>query len=272
MKTKSINLSLPIVVLCFLYMTIFSCRGVSNTTNDKNTSIDGETEGCLVKGKIAVQDESYTGYMGNLARLRAMMCGKYTQYQVLLDDDGNMMKERKIWAINNGEDSIVTYVVPMGDYHKIGYWIYYAQCLTTLPNEPVYNMFYELKEIDRDTIVGTHYRVPKDFKVDIRKLIQDPNSVLGTVNLDSLVKNGFKTTYIRQSLLKFVGETNLLEDIQKGGEEGAKYKTFFFEVQPQYTHYGNILFDENEKRLGKRKTAAILLKRAMVERSYLIGK
>lgn len=242
-------------LLVIFMVSLYSCAKSGDSSFSKRSK--KKSSNILIEGEMAIKDESYTNIKGTSARLRALMCGSYVQYS---------------GAINDGEDSVLTYVIPVGDHNKVGYWIFYTQCLTSLPNNPVYSVFYKLMEVDRDTILMTHYRIPKDFTVDIGVLLKNPKIIFDEVELSSLEENGFHTTYVRQTLIKFTGETDVLENFvshDEDDDEKAKYKKFFFEIQPQYTHFGYILFDGKKNNMGRRRGSALLLKKAMVDPNYL---
>lgn len=59
----------------------------------------------------------------NIGRLQAMLSGEFVQYTRRgTKDDGYYYK---LWAINDGKDSVLSYTVPVGDPRKHGYWLYH---------------------------------------------------------------------------------------------------------------------------------------------------
>ena len=260
------NWAIWIASLCLV--GIYACGGSQalSTVNKPTTKAKRGT--ILLENQSIYKDETYAKIEGSLARLRAMMCGRFVQHKCNIQEDGTVLRGES-WTVNDGEDSVVTYVIPVGDYRKIGYWMYYAQCLTSLPNEPVYSVFYKMSKVDRDTIRVTHYRVPKGFKLEINNMLKDPDAAFGIIDVDTLVPNSYMTDYIRQSPIKYVGETNRLEAHEKEGEAHIKYKKFFFEVEPKQVHFGYILYDTTEKRLGRDNKSSMLVRTAMVHPDHL---
>ena len=95
MKIASIN-------ILILILLISSC----STTNKTN----------FVEDKSITQDATFTAIKSNVARLHAMMCGAFVQYN--MSTDSTNMPKYTPWKVNDGKDSVMLYTIPVDDPSK----------------------------------------------------------------------------------------------------------------------------------------------------------
>lgn len=196
----------------------------------------------LIVGPEITADETFSGITNNTARLRAMICGNYVQHNNVKNEN-NKDGEYKAWYVNNGKDSVVLYSIPVGNPNKVGYWIYHSQIMTSLPDQPIYQAFEKLIEVDRDTTRSIYYEVPESFKsvyeyeseddepVAFKEFVANIIQTFDKLDLSTLElsKHGEQVLYIRENPLFFKGITPLMpHDRRKGW-----FKQDFYEVTPK---------------------------------------
>ena len=162
-------LRIPIVFFLGVMMMITACSTPQTTAKSNKKQQAKKT---LITGDAITQNEMYTGIDGTLPRLRAMLCGRSVQYVI---PRGSTIEDYKYvpWLVNDGQDSVVNYNLPVGEPAKDGYWIYQHTCLTSLPNAPTYVALIKYKKIDRDSIVAYCYNPPVGFKPNIDEILKD---------------------------------------------------------------------------------------------------
>ena len=190
-----------------------ACGGGQTTSKPKKRGKMG-----FVTGRFIHQDETYSGIKQNVLRLQTMLSGYYACYKKEEAD-----RVFRPWRVNDGKDSIVQYLVPVGEPNKIGYWIYHYQTMTSLPDEPIYELFEELTEINRDTIKSVFYEAPKSFNVPLETLYKEHKNAFKSLNMDSIRAGTVskKGVYIRQNPLFFTRTTPVIALPKM--EDGSQY-------------------------------------------------
>ena len=138
--------------------------------------------------------------------------------------------------------------------------------MTSLPDEPIYESFDLLKEIDRDTILSENYAAPDDFNVPIKDLLKNPQAAFTNVNLDKLNPHPEipKMNYVKETFTKYSG-TGPFEDTAKQTQErGAFFRRRVYRVEHDKIFLTQEFFDQDKKLLGK-TTSDCLLKRGMTK-------
>ncbi|BDS09926.1 hypothetical protein [Aureispira anguillae] len=253
MRLKKHVLKAPICILSFLIF--YSCTITKNQRTKQQKS-----EKIFVYGAKAMEEEAYTEIKGSVARLQAMICGKYI-YTYISDDAQN--EDFSVWRTEDGQDSMIVCQIPIGDYRKIGYWVYHCQYLTSLPNDPVYQAFSKLVALNRDTIKAVYYEVPEGFKLDFTQKMVEIKENADKVDWNQLKISPDSTIiyYARQNLIKFKATSNM-----------AKFSTPHPEIKYLKYHQVNLpnkilidaeLYDKNQQYL-KESTPIQLIKTAAV--------
>lgn len=253
-KLKEVAVSSMTLMLCVLLVT--ACGSAKKTAQSKKI---------LMHGKSIAKNETYASIQGNVARLRAMLCGKFTQYSTIADPDG---KKHSVWLVNDGKDSVISYQLPAGDHHKVGYWTYQCQVLTSLLEEPLNVAFTQLIEINRDSIKEVYYQVPESFDYSITEILKNPKKAFEEINWDELEPlEGYNVFYyVRQSPLEYKGESILLKS--KNAHSGKEFMSVYYEVNPQKVVMGRNEYDKDKKYLDKAKEEW-LIKQAMIRPDWL---
>lgn len=251
--------------VCILFALIslttgfFSCAG-NKETNEK-TSI--KEKGVFISGPDCRMDETYSSIKGSVPRLHAMMCGKFVQYST-----GPNPEETKYstWLINEGQDSVVIYHLPVGDPNKEGYWMYNCQVMTSLPNNPLNATFSKLVEVSRDTILSVYYELPENFDISLQKMLENPEKAFESVDLISLKEMNSPTTYIRESILHYKGESEWYSDDRESNKGG--FLASYYLVRPQRMVFGTVAYSKEKQNIGQTKGER-LRKDAMINPRYL---
>ena len=201
---KKYHLFLFPLSLLVLFFCVQSCGSTSQSTSKK-------VKGVWETNDVIYQDETYSSISGNVQRLYAMLCGKFIHY-----NRSNPKRELKAWTVNGGKDSVMVYIMPVGDPNKVGHWLYYYQIMTSLPDEPIYEAFSKLEVVDRDTIRSVYYDAPTNFNVPLEELVSNPKAAFAQVKLGelSLSSYGEVVTYVRKTPLHFEGKSRLMQDHQ----------------------------------------------------------
>jgi hypothetical protein len=209
----------------FSFLLIFSC---ANAQKPEKGNKGSKNNSIFLKGAAATQDESYSHIVSNVARLKAMLTGSFVQYNTAGDTTGT---KYKVWEVNDGKDSVVIYQLPVGDFQKVGHWMYQCQVMTSLPDEPIYQAFTKLVEINRDSIQEFYYDAPSDFEISLDELLTNPEALFAKINLSQLKasKDPEFITYVRKTPLHFSGRSSLAPNPQD--KEG--FKIILYEVKPQ---------------------------------------
>lgn len=214
MKTKDLQ-----IVSLFLLLGLLCLLGCQSNQVTKHTPTKQKTG--FISNKQATEDATYQGIQSNVARLHAMLTGSFIQYSNLTPKE--TPNEYSVWKVNDGKDSVMLYSIPIGDPNKIGYWIYHYQTMTSLPDEPIYELFEELTEINRDTIKSVFYEAPKSFNVPLETLYKEHKNAFKSLNMDSIRAGTVskKGVYIRQNPLFFTRTTPVIALPKM--EDGSQY-------------------------------------------------
>lgn len=178
--------------------------------------------------------QSYQSIKSNVARVQAMLTGKFVQ-QTLVDSLNNY----QTWKVNDNQDSMLLYSIPVGDPNKIGYWIYHYQIMTSLPNEPIYEAFEKLTEIDRDSIKSTLYLSPADFNRPLDDLITQRENAFENIDFSTFNTGEDAGYYIRQNLLFFLNQTDV-----KKNEEYKVYAMDRYELYPDHMLFFTLYYKD----------------------------
>jgi hypothetical protein len=139
-------------------------------------------------------DDYYQNMNSNIERLYHLKSGLFVQYQENLADSS-----MQIWDFNDGEDSMILFVQPVGEVSKLGYWLYCRQFVSNMPESPVYEAYEHIEQISRDSFKGTYYALEEKVKwEDVQN-----QEVLTNVDFDQLEPNGELIFYYKKSNVKF---------------------------------------------------------------------
>jgi len=208
---------LKIIPILFFIYSLAACKGTSVTKPDS-------------------QSNPYQSIRSNVARVQAMLSGKFVQ-QTRVDTFNNYVT----WMVNDNQDSMVMYSIPVGDPNKNGHWLYHYQIMTSLPNEPIYEAFEKLTEVDRDSIHSRLYLPPANFNLPLSELLQKRKNAFASVKLDSLSADEDAGYYIRQNSLFFKNQT----DIGPNAEYNV-YSMDIYEVHPTHMMFYTLYYKDPE--------------------------
>ena len=133
------------------------------------------------------------------------------------------------WKVNEGKDSMILFITPVGSSNKDGYWIYYHQFLSNLPNDPVYTAYEKLEMLSRDTFKGTYYNSPATFEWE--KVIKKDKSV-SQLDFNSLEATGEEVFYVRKNATSFEGFSVIYKNITKS-ESHRKFRQDKYFYSPE---------------------------------------
>jgi hypothetical protein len=272
-RLKFLTVTFPILLISFIFL--LSCGNAKSTavklskveksektekteSSEKKISLKNKTY--LTTGTAITKDETFSHIKGNVPRLRAMLCGAFTQYQFRDTTVGY-----QTWEVNDGMDSVMLFQLPVRDYNKVGYWMYTYQVMTSLPDEPLYHAFIHLKELNRDTVIATYYETPDDFDVSLNDLLKDPETAFAKVNLETLELSKDKelVTYWRKNPLFYIG-LNILQEEKKSKNE-VGYRADLYVVKPKMVKFGTMFYDKEKNKLGSTQNLIELRKLAMMK-------
>lgn len=224
-----------------LGLLLFSACGKPNTTSIKKGKKNQKAG--FVKGAFITKDETFSGIKSNVARLQAMICGEFVQYNER-KSDGKVVY--KTWKVNDGKDSVLQYTLPVGDPQKIGYWLYHYQVITSLPDEPIFEAFEKLETVDRDTIISTFYKVPENFNPPLEELKKKHRNAFASIDVSKLKLDEAegKNIFVRQNPLFFKGTSTLVLDPQN-----KLYTRYVYEIKPS----GMMMYTEGYKTLDAKQ-------------------
>jgi hypothetical protein len=253
------NLMFTILSLS-VFIFISSCSGGKETIEKTAT----KSNAVFIKGQHISKDETYSSIKGSVHRLHTIMCGKFVQYNVALDPE---RKKYTTWLINEGQDSVVIYHLPVGTPDREGYWMYNCQVMTSLPNAPLHATFSKLVEISRDTIHAIYYELPENFDASLQEMLANPKKAFASVDLMTLkISEGSEIPYVRESPIHYRGETGWSPDSREDNEGG--FLATYFLVRPQMMVFGSAAYDKDKKFLGQTKGER-LMKDAMINPDLL---
>lgn len=241
-----------------VFLLFSSCVYAQKPKPDKGKGGKGNT--VFIYGNAAQDDASYSHIVNNVARLKAMLTGKFVQYNTAGDTTGT---KYSVWRVNDGKDSVVIYQVPVGNFQKIGHWMYQCQVMTSLPDNPIYQAFTKLVEVNRDTIQEFYYAAPSDFEMSMEQLLENPEELFTNINFNELkpMDDPETVTYVRQSPLHFIGNSSLTVVPQNK----SFFKMIVYEIKPQKVRMRFDIFDANKNRLGAQGPPDHLNKLAMMK-------
>ncbi|BDS09925.1 hypothetical protein [Aureispira anguillae] len=257
MRLKKHVFKAPIFILIFLIF--YSCT----ITKNQRTK-DQDSEGILLYGEAVQKNDSYANIKGTVPRFRAMMCGKFAQYLPDTTAEGGY----SVWLVNDGRDSVVFYQLPVGNHHKVGYWVYQSQVLTSLPDNPVSQGFIKLEGLNRDTIKAIIHKAPDGFMPTTKETLNITQDVFKEIEWAKLEKaEGTNIIYyVRKSPLEYLGTSALFH--APSILEGKGFLSIYYRVSPQKIAMGRKGYNENKEYLGSAKEE-YLLKQAMIDPNWL---
>lgn len=263
---------LPLIALVVLLTSygFMACQGTIDLGNPVVSQRKGtEVDNMLLYGKDVTAPSTYRDVKGNIPRLKAMMSGRFVQYNTLGDAN---RKQYSVWKVNGGKDSVVIYQLPVGNPNKDGHWMYHYQFMTSLPNEPVYAAFSKMTEINRDSILAVYYEVPDDFNTTIPEIIADPENSFKDFEFKrlKLSKTGEKVYYNRKTPLNYYGVSRWVNTTSKVPERKGGYDADCYNVTPNIYSFGKVFYSKDRKYLGPSKKE-FLVKEARVK-SELISR
>lgn len=212
------------IVCFFILVSIIGCKSMTKTT------------GIDISSKPDVLDvESYRNIRSNIARVQAMLVGEFVQHTRVGNED-----EYKTWMVNDKQDSVMLYSIPVAEPNKNGYWLYHYQIMTSLPDEPIYEVFEKLIEVDRDSIKSVYYLAPKDFNLPLNELIKKHENSFSDIKFDELEMDEDGGYYIRQNALFFKSQTAI--------EKGPKsfYIEEIYNVYPNQIVFATVYYKDAE--------------------------
>lgn len=249
-----------ILMIMLIFLGIYSCGTPKKQVHKRQKSSD-----IFVYGDEVQKEASYADIQGSVARLRAILCGKFVHYSV-----GRDPKREKYtpWLVNENQDSVLHFYVPVGDYRKDGYWVYHYQCLTSLIDNPISETFFKLQSVNRDSITATFYTPPKDFSKKITEIVKDPRGAFKEVNFKKmkLSSNSRVIYYVRQTPLKYLGESNLNNAKNPKNKDG--YEAFYYTVNIGKIEVGVRGYNKDKAKIGESKPEW-LVKEAMINTKWL---
>jgi hypothetical protein len=210
------------------------------------------------------KEETYNSIKGSVKRLYAMMCGRFIQYSTGRNPEET---EYTTWLINDGQDSVIIYHIPIGNPNKEGYWMYNCQVMTSLPNDPLHVTISRLEEVDRDTINAVYYDFPPNFEATLPEILENPKKAFASVQFLSLKKTeGEGIPYVRESIIKYQGEGGW-SPTNYGSNENGFVATYFL-VRPNMMVFGRRVYNQ-DKEVVKQTNGERLIKNAMINPDYL---
>lgn len=203
---------------------LLSCSSSKNTTNNQ-PSIN------------IFSEKYYDNAPNNLERLQRLMSGVFVFYHDLPEND-SIVK----WDINEKNDSIIGYALPVGDVNKVGYWIYNVQFMTSIPNKPVYSSFVNLVQTSRDTLIATFY-IPQE-NITPAKALQEGKKAFEEVKFDALEKS-IEITYIKESNIYFKGQSILYLNPRQNNPK-KKFQIDYYNVKMKQTSFQSIFYPDKK--------------------------
>lgn len=263
----------PFVFLCLFFLTtcfFTACKdsklALDNVTMSK-VNLQKNKNGMLLYSNDVLKKSSYEHIKGSIPRLKAMITGRFVQYNTNAD---TARKKYSTWLVNGGKDSVVLYQLPVGDPNKNGHWVYHYQVMTSLPDQPIYLAFSKMTEIDRDTILAVYYEVPDNFTATITEIINKPEAVFRdfAFNQLKLSSSGEKVYYERKTPLEYRGISSLNSTVSNNPEEEGGYDVDYYLVSHELYVFGKYFYNKEKKLLG-RTQGEYLVKEAMVRSQYI---
>lgn len=213
-----------------LLFSLCCTLGIVACINTKSVQQEISENPYLIRGNEIFQDETFSRIKNNTERLCAMLSGEFIQYNF-----NNRSGEYHPWLVNEDKDSVIMYTMLVGEPNKIGYWLYYYQYMTSLPSKPLFEVFVNMIEINRDSIQAIYYEAPAEFNPSVDEFLKHPKSTFSSIDFNNLEQSpdDETVTYIRKNPLFFIGKSNLISNIQIPGE----YRIDYYEVKPSIYNY-----------------------------------
>lgn len=208
------------MALCLSLAAIFqSCKTTAELKDPNSSTADRFSE------------EYYQNMNANIDRIYQLKAGLFVQYQENIADSS-----MQIWDFNDGEDSMMLFVQPVGEVSKLGYWLYCRQFVSNMPESPVYEAYEHIEQISRDSFKGTYYELPKSIAwKDVKN-----QEVLTKLELENLKPNGELIFYYKKSNVKFhanslpyanprVDANDYRQDFYSYGIDAVKFRSRYAE-------------------------------------------
>lgn len=269
------NLSrLPIFMLLIFFISYHfgACTGPKEGLEDVTATKTKKKAGkdvMLLYSDDVLTKAAYEDIKGNIPRLKAMMAGRFVQYNTNAD---TARKVYSAWKVNGGKDSMVIYQLPVGEPNKDGHWMYHYQFMTSLPDEPVYAAFSRMTEVNRDTIMAVYYEIPEGFASDVTipQILAKPEVVFKDFNFEGLQpsKTGEIVYYDRKSPLEYHGVSRWTDSKSTNPDREGGYDADYYVVTPEKYVFGIEVYNRDKKFLGRTRGER-LVKEARVQPEYI---
>lgn len=257
-------------------LSVLLCCSMACNKKNKEVTLGNVSASKNQKTLVVTEDmrdkTAYQGIKGNIPRLKAMLCGKFTAYLITVDSTDFTKKVYEPWLVNEGNDSVVIYTIPVGEVSRQGHWLYLYQCMTSLPDDPIYQSFVKLEEINRDSIIAIYYDLPNDFEYSINDILMDPKGSFREFNFEQLLVSeiGEKVWYERQALLKYYGWSNWMKtkDAPRPDYKDG-YNRDYYIITPYNYIFGKEYSKKDTKKNTIKSVGTLLLKQEMLSQEYI---
>ena len=203
---KDVFMKMNLILVISLLFIFTGCLSTQKNTASSTTSVEQ-------------LNQTYQAVKSNVARLHAMINGKYVQYNNR--NQGDDPPDYRVWLVNDQQDSVMLYVFPAGDPNK-----------TSLPDEPAGIRFQHFQAINRDTIVLTYYDIPEDFGPTLAELLADPEKASEGVDFDKLqLQQANRPVYTRNNPLSFTSELKT----KATGQHAEDWNTMYYSTTVEPT-------------------------------------
>ncbi|WP_156039819.1 hypothetical protein [Aureispira sp. CCB-QB1] len=210
----------------FILIVLFNAACKTNSTNTQNTPSEASDFGTAAY---------YQKYQRNIDRLYHMLQGTFICYSQSTEKEAKLIP----WKVNNQQDSVITYSVPIKEPAKDGYWLICYQFITSLPDEPIYCAVQKITPVDRDTFLSEFFDSPAEIK--LTKMIKDLKTVEQSIDLEQLTPIDEVVTYYREKITFFKGFSNIYKDHQN---QNLTYRQENYEVHPENTQFATRYFKD----------------------------
>lgn len=222
------------IVLIITVISFFGCLNYQSTASQNKTTVD------------VFSEEYYNSAANNSERLQRLISGLFVFYH----DDPNSTDIVK-WDVNEKNDSIMGYALPVGEVNKVGYWVYNVQFMTSVPNNPIHTSFVNLVQKSRDSIIAVFY-VPQN-EVSPAEAFQKGKEAFRDVKFSELEKS-IEITYVKENNTLFKGQSALHLNPRQNNPN-AKFKLDHFNASIKQTSFFSVFYPKNEivdslKRVG----------------------
>ena len=234
------NITFLILVLCVAY----GCKSTNNGTKSPTVT------------QLTPLDENfYTTFSGNQARLHQLMLGTFVAYD---SKEGEALES---WTVSE-TDSVILYSFQIGDITKQGYWVYSYEFMTSLPNNPIYTTIKEIVQKDRDTFEVHYYETPAKYTLlDILE-----KKVLDDIDFKKLVKTPKMTTFHRVTNTHFRGYSEVYED-----KNCQCYRQNSYDASPSMYKVDASFFNLADKSPKEVKNWPNVMLRRLMDQAFLLA-